>query len=91
MRAILRRTPGREVSEFCPEAAAAFVHELEGLRMARLALDRVEDPDVLLLQRLEVVIELFVPGVEDAHLEAQSGAGDDEVGDGDGSGDDHFE
>lgn len=49
------------------------------------ALDVVEDADVLLLERLEVVRKLLVPGVQDEDLEAERGGGDEEVCEGDGA------
>lgn len=45
--------------------------------------DGVEDAKVFLLQALEVLGQLLVPGVQDEDLEAERGAGNAEVGQGD--------
>lgn len=49
----------------------------------------VENPEMLLFQLLEGLVELFVPRVQDEHLEAQGGGGDDEVGQADAAGENH--
>ena len=41
---------------------------------------------MLLLQRLEALVELLVPWVEDKDLEAERRAGDDEIGERDEAG-----
>lgn len=45
---------------------------------------------MLLLERVEVVLELVVPGVEDEDLEAEGRGGDCEVGQRDKTGDPHL-
>lgn len=45
------------------------------------------EPEVLLLQLLEIFIELVVPRVQDEDLEGEGGGCDDEVGDGETAGD----
>lgn len=48
----------------------ALLHMVEGL----------QDAEVFLLQGLESVVELFVPRVEDKHLESERRGRHDEVG-----------
>lgn len=46
---------------------------------------------MLLLQVLEALIQLLVPGIQDKDLEGESGGCDEEVGEGDAAGDEnHF-
>lgn len=76
----------------------AVLDRAKALRLPRRswvpALGRVRDApqnaEVFLLERVEVVLELVVPGVEDEDLEAEGRRGDGEVGQRDEAGDPHF-
>lgn len=52
--------------------------------------DAPQNAEVLLLERIEVILELVVPGVEDEDLETEGRGGDGEVGQRDKAGDPHF-
>jgi len=52
-------------------------------------LDGAKNSKVLLLQSFEVIVELLVPRVQDADLERQCRRGNNEVGDGNGPGEEH--
>lgn len=57
----------------------------------RDAVKPAEQAEVFGLERLEFVVELVVPRVEDEDLEGQGRGGDAEVGEGDEAGEYHLE
>lgn len=59
-----------------------------GLRKAN-CFNLMKKPEMLLLQRLEIIVQLLVPWIENKDLECQGRRGHGEVGQGYSSGDDH--
>ena len=51
--------------------------------------DRIQNPQVFVFQRFKIILKPFVPRVEDADLKSQSGRSDEEVREGDSTGDEH--
>lgn len=70
----------REVSVRNTQFAKGFLDLFEILKTSSLHL--CHQPEVLLLQFLEVLVELVVPRVQDKDLEGEGGGCDYEVGDG---------
>ncbi len=58
------------------DGSSASLRRLAG---SRRVLHGLQDAEMLLLQFLEIMLELMVPGVEDEDLEAQGGRRDAEV------------
>lgn len=87
-RALCLRLVAQTLQERLSRGRAALASPQAGVN----TLDVVEHAQVLLLELLEVVGELLVPGVQDEDLEAERRGGDEEIGEGDGAGDeDHFD
>lgn len=80
--------PSGETAKHLPDALASLSSISASAPGA--AFDDVQDSQVFFFQGLEVLVQLLMPWVQDADLEAQCRGGNEEVRDGNCAGDEHL-